>query len=167
MRALLIAVELFVLSVLILAARCWNHDRVFVGHDVYFTDADCYSRMSRVSLCWEYPGLIVRHHDFENYPEGTVPHTTAPFDYLIVALAVVSSFFSSGPIDLAGAWISPVLAVGRRYFSLVLELAGWFPLPVARASSLCGEPDFGARNAAWPAGPSISPHRSRHSRALR
>lgn len=116
MRILLIAVELLLLSAIVLAVRCWNHDRVFVGHDVYFTDADCYSRMSRVSLCWEHPGLIVRHHDFENYPEGTVPHTTAPFDYLIVALAVVASLFSSGPIDLAGAWTSPLLAVAGGIF---------------------------------------------------
>jgi hypothetical protein len=111
MRSLIITCEIVLLSALIIAARAWNHDRVFVGREVYFTDADCYSRMSRVRLCREHPGLIVRHHDFENYPEGTVPHTTAPFDYLIVALSVVTSFFSSDALDLAGAWISPLLAV--------------------------------------------------------
>jgi hypothetical protein len=67
--------------------------------------------MSRVHICWEHPGVIVRQHDFENYPEGTVPHTTAPFDYLIVALVAAVSLFSSGPVDLAGTWISPALAV--------------------------------------------------------
>jgi hypothetical protein len=116
MRALLIAIELLLLSALVLTTRAWNHDRVFVGHDIYFTDADCYSRMSRVRLCWEHPGTIVRHHDFENYPEGTVPHTTAPFDYLIVALAVAMSAFASGSLDFAGAWISPLLAVGGGIF---------------------------------------------------
>ncbi len=116
MRPWLMAVELLVLSALVLSVRCWNHDRVFVGQSVYFTDADCYSRMSRVRLCWERPGLVVRHHDFENYPEGTVPHTTSPFDYLIVALAAVTSSFSSSALDLAGAWVSPVLAVAGGIF---------------------------------------------------
>ena len=116
MRALLIAAELFLLSVLVLSVRSWNHERVFVGREVYFTDADCYSRMSRAQLCWNHPGLIVRHHEFENYPEGTVPHTTAPFDYLIVALALAASLFSSNALDLAGAWISPLLAAAGGIF---------------------------------------------------
>lgn len=116
MRALLITVGLILLSALILVTRCWNHDRVFVGREVYFTDADCYSRMSRVRLCWEHPGLVVRHQNFENYPEGTDPHTTAPFDYAIAGLALVMSLISSNPVDLAGAWISPVLAVAAGIF---------------------------------------------------
>ncbi len=116
MRTLRILLEVIILSAIILAPRCWNHQRVFVGHDVYFTDADCYSRMARAHLCWEHPGVIVRHHDFENYPGGTVPHTTAPFDYLIVGLAGAISLFSSNPLDLAGAWISPMLAVAGGIF---------------------------------------------------
>ena len=116
MRALLVAVELLILSVLVLSARCWNHDRVFVGRDVYFTDADCYSRMSRVRLCRGHSGPIVRHHDFENYPEGIVPHTTAPFDYLIVTLSMLTSPVASDALDLAGAWISPLLAIAGGIF---------------------------------------------------
>ena len=115
-RAALIAIEIAILSALILAARCANYREVFVGGDVYFTDADCYARMTRVRMCSERPGLIVRHHDFENYPTGTTPHTTAPFDYLILALSILLRPFMAHAIDLAGAFISPFLAL----------IGGWF-----------------------------------------
>jgi hypothetical protein len=49
---------------------------VFVAGNIYFTDADCYARMTRVQMCSEHPGLVVRHHDFENFPTGTTPDTT-------------------------------------------------------------------------------------------
>ena len=109
-------VEITTLSVLILATRCANYQDVFVAGNVYFTDADCYARMTRVRMCEKTPGLIVRHHDFENFPEGTTPHTTAPFDYLILALAIVLKPFSAHALDLAGALISPLLAL----------VGGWF-----------------------------------------
>ena len=44
--------------------------------------------MTRVRICIEHPGTIVRPHDFKNFPQGTTPHTTAPFDYSILGLAV-------------------------------------------------------------------------------
>jgi hypothetical protein len=109
-------VELAFFSILILATRCANYQDVFVGGEIYFTDADCYSRMTRARLCLEHPGLIIRHHSFENFPAGTTPHTTAPFDYLIVALAEMLKPFAARPLDLAGAIISPLLGL----------LAGWF-----------------------------------------
>jgi len=49
---------------------------VFVAGNIYFTDADCYARMTRVQMYSEHPGLVVRHHDFENFPTGTTPDTT-------------------------------------------------------------------------------------------
>jgi hypothetical protein len=109
-------VEIAILSVLILATRCANYQDVLVAGNVYFTDADCYARMTRVRMCSEHPGLIVRHHDFENFPAGTTPHTTAPFDYLILALSALLKPFSAHALDLAGALISPLLAL----------LGGWF-----------------------------------------
>jgi len=111
-RVVLVLLEVVVLSALILATRCANYRDVFIGGDIYFTDADCYARMTRVRICFEHPGTIVRHHGFENFPAGTTPHTTAPFDYLIVALGVIVN----GAIDLAGAIVSPVLAL----------ITGWF-----------------------------------------
>jgi hypothetical protein len=108
--------EIATLSVLILAARCANYQDVFVAGNVYFTDADCYARMTRARMCEKTPGLIVRHHDFENFPGGTTPHTTAPLDYLIVALSISLKPFTAHAIDLAGALISPLLAL----------IGGWF-----------------------------------------
>src|SRR4029453_18258322 len=60
-----------ILSALILATRCANYQDVFVAGNVYFVDADCYARMTRVRMVSANPGLIVRHHVFENFPQGT------------------------------------------------------------------------------------------------
>jgi hypothetical protein len=115
-RAAVIAFEIAILSALILVTRCANYPEVFVAGNVYFTDADCYARMIRARICAEHPGRIVRHHDFENFPAGTNPHTTAPLDYLILGLSIFLQPFTTNPLDLAGALISPLLAL----------LGGWF-----------------------------------------
>ena len=115
-RGIVATTEIVFLSALILATRCANYPDVFVGGNIYFVDADCYARMTRVQMCAEKPGLIVRHHDFENFPRGTTPHTTAPLDYLILGLSLLLKPFAGQPVDLAGAWISPLLAL----------IAGWF-----------------------------------------
>jgi hypothetical protein len=115
-RFALIAFEIVILSALILTARCANFQDVFVGGDIYFTDADCYARMTRVRLCAEHSGLIIRHHEFENFPAGTTPHTTAPLDYLILLLSILLKPFTNHAVDLAGALISPLLAL----------IGGWF-----------------------------------------
>jgi hypothetical protein len=109
-------IEVTILGILILTARCANYQDVFVAGNIYFTDADCYARMTRVRICAENPGLIIRHHNFENFSKGTTPHTTAVFDYLILALSMLLKPFSAHAIDLAGALISPLLAL----------LGGWF-----------------------------------------
>ena len=115
-RGVLNIIEIAVISILILTTRCANYQDVFVAGNVYFTDADCYARMTRVGMCSEHPGLILRHHNFENFPIGTTPHTTAPLDYLILALSILLKLFSAHAIDLAGALISPLVAL----------LGGWF-----------------------------------------
>ncbi len=115
-RGIVAAIEIAFLSALILATRCANYQDVFVAGNIYFVDADCYARMTRVQMCAQKPGLIVRHHDFENFPNGTTPHTTAPFDYLILGLSLALKSFTAQSLDLAGAWISPLLAL----------ITGWF-----------------------------------------
>ena len=115
-RFALIVFEVALLSALILATRCANYQDIFVAGNVYFVDADCYARMTRVQMVREKPGLIIRHHAFENFPQGTTPHTTAPLDYLIVALSLFLNPFTSHALDLAGAFVSPLLAL----------LGGWF-----------------------------------------
>jgi hypothetical protein len=115
-RGIVATIEIAILSALILATRYANYQDVFVAGNVYFVDADCYARMMRVRMCAEKPGLVVRHHDFENFPQGTTPHTTAPLDYLILGLSVLLKPLTTQPLELAGAFISPLLAL----------LGGWF-----------------------------------------
>ena len=115
-RFALIVFEVALLSALILAARCANYQDIFIGGNVYFADADCYARMTRAEMVREKPGLIVRHHAFENFPQGTTSHTTAPLDYLIVALSLFLNPFTAHALELAGAFVSPLLAL----------LGGWF-----------------------------------------
>ncbi len=115
-QRILLGIEILILSALVLATRCANYRDVFVDRNIYFVDADCYARMTRVRMCAEHPGRIIRHHDFENFSEGTTPHTTAPLDYLIVSLSILLKPFTAQPIDLAGALISPFLAL----------MGGWF-----------------------------------------
>jgi asparagine N-glycosylation enzyme membrane subunit Stt3 len=110
-RRLAFFVEIVFISALILLTRCANYGDVFFGGQISFVDADCYSRMSRAHICFEHPGTIIRRHDFENFPGGTSPHTTAPLDYLIVALATVLAPLSENGLDLAGAIVSPVLSI--------------------------------------------------------
>lgn len=98
------------------AAATWNRAQVFVpktdgGVLVVFADGDCHSRMQRAAVVAREPGTIVRAHKFENHPRGTVPHTTAPMDYLIAGLAVFVR-----PFDAAGAWISPLLGLVTLLF---------------------------------------------------
>lgn len=102
---------LVLLAAIFISAATWNRTGVFIprsdGNElVVFADGDCQSRMQRASMVAQAPGSIIRHHDFENFPIGTVPHTTSPMDYLIVLLGLVIR-----PLDVAGAWISPLLGL--------------------------------------------------------
>ena len=115
-RASLAVVEISLLSALVLATRCANYEDVFVAGNIYFVDAECYARMTRVGMCAAKPGLILRHHDFENFPEGTSPHTTVPLDYLILGLALPLKPFTAQPLDMAGAFVSPLLALAGAWF---------------------------------------------------
>ena len=96
------------------SAACGNYRQVFVENDdaVHFVDADCYARMTRVRAVCAHPGEIIRFHRFENYPFGTEPHTTIPFDYAVYALRLVLvPLYGTPALDLAGAWISPLLGL--------------------------------------------------------
>lgn len=106
---------LIFLGIFVLGISCYlsRWSEVFVGDGVFFLDPDCYSRMTRVQLIQEGGGISIRHHDFENAPVGTIPHTTMPLDLLIVALAGCFHTFGGMSIamarDLGGALVSPVL----------------------------------------------------------
>ena len=103
-------------------ARCHNRTQIFHDKGVFFVDGDCYSRMTRAKMVSE-GQWVIRHHDFENWPIGVTPHTTAPLDWMIVALepAVDLAFKIADPrgtsayrnqsLDIAGALVSPMLGV--------------------------------------------------------
>jgi hypothetical protein len=139
------------------ATRCANYRNVFVTSEagaieqVYFVDGDCYSRMTRVREIMQGWGMI-HYHPWENWPIGTLPHTTAPFDYLIVGLALLLKPFTEQYIDLAGAIVSPILGVlmtaflalwarelNQRYRKLMLLLASLSPILVH--GTALGRPD--------------------------
>ena len=117
---------------LALASFTWNADSVFYRGNVYFTDGDCYARMTRVRLLQEHPLVPVRQHAFENYPVGTRPHTTAPLDYLIASLAAVLGLFFSVALPFAGAWVSPLLGV----VALAIVAVWWREKPFGGATLL-------------------------------
>ena len=71
----------------------------------------------RARIISQQPATLLTRHTFENYPLGVRPHTTAPMDYLIVEFAWLLG--GSVHLDLAGAWISPVLG------GLLIVIAAW------------------------------------------
>jgi hypothetical protein len=162
-RAVL-ALTLLGLCLLAAAARAWNWRDVFVDGRIYFVDADCYSRMTRARLVAGGAGLIIRHHDFENWPQGTRPHTTAPLDWAIVAVQRgfdcgfwifdhgATSVLRGQTLDLAGAVISPLFGVLTcgflAWWSWRLRLAGGIApalfvaiSPIAVHGTVLGRPD--------------------------
>jgi hypothetical protein len=96
-----------------LGAECANWRQVFLPeHVIAFVDADCYARLTRVREIIEHSRASVREHRFENYPFGIRSHTTLPLDFLILGLrAVFQIGGSSQALDLAGAWVSPLLGL--------------------------------------------------------
>src|SRR5688572_21873468 len=104
---------------------------------------------------------VIRHHEFENFPQGTNLHTTAPLDWLIVALkkiiAPVLGLFPKSPLhgqelDLAGALISPLLGVitatwlwwwaGRMWLPCRVIMVLFFAIsPILVEGTILGRPD--------------------------
>ena len=91
---------------------------VLMGGRVYFdfAEGDCYSQMTRVQMVLQHPLTTITHHDFENYPQGTEPHTTMPMDWLIALLAKILKPLSPQAVDWAGAFISPLLGLLTAIF---------------------------------------------------
>lgn len=158
------ALTLVGLCLLAVGLRAWNLRDVFVEGRIYFVDADCYSRMTRARQVAAGEALVIRHHDFENWPRGIRPHTTAPMDWAIVATKRVLDFgfwvfdrratsvLRGQALDLAGAVISPLLGLLTcgllAMWSSRLRMAGWIAPPLFFAVSpilvhgtLLGRPD--------------------------
>lgn len=108
-------------------AFTWNHESVFYDGNIYFADGDCYARMTRVRMIEESGLHSIRHHDFENYPTGTTPHTTMPMDALIAGLSQILRLFYDNHLELAGAWISPLLGMATLLFLGIWSLKRKIP----------------------------------------
>jgi len=128
----------------------WNREAVFFDGQTYFADGDCYARMTRVRQMGGSPWEVVRHHAFENFPDGTAPHATWPLDGLIWGLAQVARPFAADPLPLAGAVVSPLLGLlallvlavawrGVRFHQASLFLLAVSPMAVQ--GFLLGRPD--------------------------
>ena len=121
MRHLRLAILVLFAAILAFGTRVANVRSVFLEGRIYFVDADCYSRMTRAQMVLEGRGPVIRHHQFENHPQGVTPHTTAPLDWLIAGLKPVldlgfrlldpqqTSVLRTQTLDLAGALVSPLL----------------------------------------------------------
>jgi hypothetical protein len=72
-------------------------------------EADCYSQLARVQRILHGQGLVQNHFTVENWPEGLIPSTTVPFDYVIILLWAPLALFTAYPLDWAGALVSPAL----------------------------------------------------------
>lgn len=116
LRALLSWIALLLLLVLSLSVCTWNWEQTFVHDQIYFVDADCYSRLTRVQQVLERPFTPIRFHAFENAPAGVTPHTTATMDWVIAALTLAFKPFFSNALEMSGAFISPLLALALVAF---------------------------------------------------
>jgi len=115
-------------------------------------EADCYSQLARVQRILRGQGLIQNHFQVENWPEGLVPSTTAPFDYVILLLYAPMRLFTKFPLDWAGALVSPLLWLALVAFWLLcrsrtltrtgrlLLIIGSATLPPLIWATACGRP---------------------------
>lgn len=137
MNRLLHGLGLLAFLALVLVCRLSNCPDTVHEWGISFVDADCFSRMERVQAIEEGEGPIIRWHAFENHPDGVSPHATAPLDYLILGLRFVLGPFSEQPRDLAGLWISPLLALAGGvllYFATLTCRFQWQLLVLYAAS---------------------------------
>lgn len=111
LRTLLSWIALVFLLGLSISVCTWNWEQIFVKDQIYFVDADCYSRLTRVQQVLQHPFTPIRFHAFENAPAGVTPHTTATMDWAIAALTLVFKPFFPNALEMSGAFISPLLAL--------------------------------------------------------
>ena len=126
-RGIFEIIFLTVILAISFGAFTWNHESVFYDGNIYFGDGDCYARMTRVRLIEESGLHSIRHHDFENYPTGTTPHTTMPMDALIAGLSQFLRPFFENHLAMAGAWVSPLLGMATLIFLGIWSLKRKIP----------------------------------------
>lgn len=132
-----------------------NSDHIFFEGKIYFVDPDSYTRMYHAKLLDQLPSWPLKIHSFENAPFGIKSNETSLFEYMVVSLKRIFGFFKyPSPLDLAGAWISPIIGLfsffylwwwSRRYFQgsarWMLLIGFLFSPPIIAAFQL-GHPDY-------------------------
>jgi hypothetical protein len=155
---------LIFLGLIAIAAGCWlraiyapewlptDSEHSILSTRPWTVEGDCYSQLARVQRILHGQGLIQNHFAVENWPQGLTPSTTAPFDYVILALYVPLTLFTSYPLDWAGALVSPALWLGlvlfwvffrSREFNRIgrlLFVIGASTLPAFIWATACGRP---------------------------
>ncbi len=99
----------------------WWPTKTDQGWRPWAVEADCYSQLARVQRILNGQGLVQNHFTVENWPEGLTPSTTAPFDYVILALYAPLALFTHYPLDWAGALVSPLLWLGIVAFVIFVR----------------------------------------------
>lgn len=99
----------------------WWPAKTPAGLRPWAVEADCYSQLARVQRILAGQGLVQNHFTVENWPEGLIPSTTAPFDYVILALYAPLTILTPHPLDWAGALVSPVLWLGIVAFLIFVR----------------------------------------------
>jgi hypothetical protein len=131
-KAIGMVILMAVIGLVAMEAFTWNRESVFYGGEVFYTDGDCYSRMTRVRMIEEGGLRSIRSHAWENFSEGTVPHTTMPLDALIAGISAALAPFTARHLALAGAWVSPALGIATVFFlmiwGLVVKLPHWWAM---------------------------------------
>lgn len=124
-----------------LSLRCANYLDALLVFGPSFADGDCYARLSRVAQVSANPGIVLRTHDFENYPVGTVPHTTVPLDYLLALPDWILPSALTPPLsELLSTLFGPlcfvvVLLALIRWLHLLGWPRGWWAGPALFALS--------------------------------
>ncbi len=123
------------------------------GRADVFSWTRLHSRMTRVKTCWN-TGTVIHEQLFENWPEGTRPPHDAPLRLPDGGARGGDS--GEGALDRAGAWISPLLALGVAAFLWFWAGTARAALPRSDALFLRCGPDSGPRDGAREAGSPIA-----------
>lgn len=123
----------------------WKSDSA--GHALlqwrpFLVEADCYSQLARDQRILQGGAWIQKHFAVENWPEGLIPSTTAPFDYCILALYLPLKLLTPYPLDWAGALVSPLLWTALVFFWALTRLRGfnrWGQLLLIAGSAIFSE----------------------------
>jgi hypothetical protein len=108
--------------------------------------------MTRAQMVRKKPGLIIRHHAFENSSAGDDLAHDAP-DYLIVALHFLNPFTAHAPIQQARLF--RIARAVWRLVSLVVVAANEISVSLGNADFVCDQPYPRSRHGAWQARSSI------------